>query len=176
MKFLTIQKEPVFSTPETIDAANKLRPAQWEYFKSLKDQGKIEAHYFGSENGEICFLPVSKEGYIIDNADKLPNVPIFVTHGRNDNVCSFKSAKLLVQKLKECGHTDVTLFAHDQGHSADEKPNKHYMVTATETLVASRAQKKLDPTAKGTTPIWQDPKTTSASTTQTDAGLPTPKG
>ena len=45
MKFLAIQKEPVFSTPETIDAANKLRPAQWEYFKSLKDQGKIEAHY-----------------------------------------------------------------------------------------------------------------------------------
>jgi len=148
---------------------------KWSQSAEGLTMGKIEAHYFGSENGEICFLPIGKEGYIIDNINKLPKVPTFVTQGRNDNVCPFESAKLLVQKLKECGHTDVTLFAHDQGHSADEKPNKHYMVTATKTLVAKRAP-NIDPAAKGATSIWQDPNPTDQSGKTGDTDLPKLQG
>ena len=52
---------------------------------------KISSHYFVNR----CFI---EEGFILNNLDKVANIPAIVLHGRYDMVCQLTHAHKLVQK------------------------------------------------------------------------------
>ena len=70
---------------------------------------RIECHYF--VNG--VFLP---EGFILQNTEKLANIPLDIVQGRYDVVCPATSAWELHQALP---HSNLTIVP-DAGHSMGE--------------------------------------------------------
>lgn len=67
----------------------------------------IETHYFINN----CFL---EENYILDNIDKIADIPGFIVHGRYDAICPVKNAwelnqvwtKAQLYLVRDAGHSD----------------------------------------------------------------------
>ncbi len=74
-------------------------------YKSL---AKLEAHYMVNN----CFL---SEDYILNNSDKIENIPTVIVQGRYDAICPPKFAYQLHQKLKKS-----KLHIVHAGHAASE--------------------------------------------------------
>ncbi len=70
-----------------------------------------------------CFL---KEGQLLDHADRLKGIPVFIVNGRYDMVCPPKSAYLLHQKLPD----SELLIAEAAGHWMGEKPIEQALLKA----------------------------------------------
>lgn len=82
---------------------------------------RIECHYFVNN----AFL---EENQLINNVDRVRNIPCVIVHGRYDVICPAISAWELAQAWPE-----ATLhIVPDAGHAAFEPGNVHELVTATD--------------------------------------------
>lgn len=70
----------------------------------------IETHYFVNEG----FF--EKENYLLENMDKIKEIPTVITQGRYDMVCPPKTAWELYKKLDKC----YIFMVPDGGHSAGD--------------------------------------------------------
>ena len=87
---------------------------------------RIECHYF--VNGGFM-----KENQLLDNIDKIRNVPAVIVQGRYDVVCPMVSAWELAQAWPEADFRIVP----DAGHAAFEAGNIHELVMATDAFAAN---------------------------------------
>lgn len=78
-----------------------------------------EAHYMAHD----CFL---SDNQILNNCDKIQDIPTIIVHGRYDIVCPFDNAWLLHQKL-----SNSTLFSTIAGHASIEPETRHQLINAT---------------------------------------------
>ena len=89
-----------------------------------KTFARVENHYF--MNGG--FLGGSGEtnrdqNYLLENVDKIKDIPIRIVQGQYDQVCPRFQADELVAALKEKGATDVQYVTTPAGHSMMEREN-----------------------------------------------------
>lgn len=70
----------------------------------------LECHFIKHQ----CFIP---ENYILQNIEKIENLPVSIIHGRYDCVCKIEGAYSLSQKWQNSQLTIVP----ESGHSAGEK-------------------------------------------------------
>ncbi len=80
----------------------------------------LECHYFVNN----CFMP---ENYLIDNADKIADIPIYIVHGRYDVDCRPSGAYELYLRLK-----NATIEFPIAGHSSFEPEITHCLIEAQE--------------------------------------------
>jgi len=71
---------------------------------------RIECHYFINQ----CFIA---PGQILDNVDKLKDVPGFIVHGRYDVICPIDQAVLLAQHWSE----SKLIVVDNAGHAVTEQ-------------------------------------------------------
>ncbi len=86
---------------------------------------RIEAHYFINH----AFL---EENQILQQADRLQNIPGFIVQGRYDIICPLETAWELHQAWPKAEFTIVA----DAGHSATEPGTVHALVSASDKLAA----------------------------------------
>lgn len=96
---------------------------------------KIENHYF--MNGG--FLGGSGEANrtqnsILDNIEKIKDIPIHIVHGRFDQVCPLGQADSLVDALKKAGAKHVNYKIMPAGHSMMERENNKALTEIMDTL------------------------------------------
>lgn len=91
---------------------------------------RIENHYFyNSLRHAEGFFPT--DTWILDNVDKIKDIPISITHGRMDAVCVFASAYALRKRLAEVGAKHVDFIECPfSGHSANEPDIQASLVRA----------------------------------------------
>ena len=87
---------------------------------------RIECHYF--VNGGFM-----EENQLIDNVDKIRNIPAVIVQGRYDVVCPAISAWELSQAWSEA---DLRIVP-DAGHAAFEPGNIHELIMATDAFAAN---------------------------------------
>jgi proline iminopeptidase len=78
----------------------------------------LEAHFISNN----CFLT---ENYILDNADKLKDIPIHIIHGRYDAICPYENAYLLHKKVPHS-----KLIPTIAGHASSEEENYNALITS----------------------------------------------
>ncbi|NQZ79665.1 MAG: prolyl aminopeptidase [Colwellia sp.] len=84
---------------------------------------KISSHYFNQH----CFIP---ENYIINNIDKIKNIPAIILHGRYDMVCQLTIADTLV---KHWANAQLHILPC-AGHSGFEQQTIDAFCKATDTM------------------------------------------
>lgn len=84
----------------------------------------MEAHYIRS----LCFL---EDGFVLKNAHRIPHVPISITHGRYDDVCSVESAIRLHRALPTSKLHIVTA-----GHSRTDPEILKKIVSETDLMIS----------------------------------------
>lgn len=72
----------------------------------------LEAYYISNN----CFLP---ENFIINNADKIANIPTTIVHGRYDAICLPQNAYYLHKAIK-----NSKLIYTIAGHASTDEENK----------------------------------------------------
>lgn len=92
---------------------------------------KISSHYFKN----CCFL---NKNYILDNIDKINNIPAIVIHGRFDMVCQLYVADLLVQYW---GNAKLQILPC-AGHSGFESQTIDAFCKASDTMANFIQEKK----------------------------------
>ena len=92
----------------------------WEGAHEALSLARIECHYFMNNS----FFP--SENYLIDNVDKIRNIPTVIVQGRYDVVCPMTSAWDLHRALPEAEFIVVP----DSGHSVSEKGTTSALVDA----------------------------------------------
>jgi proline iminopeptidase len=99
---------------------------------------RIESHYMAND------LFLSRKGkrgnYILDNLDKIAKadhqIPIFITHGAQDQDCRLSDAVELAQEYENAGGPDVWLATPDKtGHSMIERGNVQAIMRIMKELV-----------------------------------------
>ena len=83
----------------------------------------IEAHYFVNK----CFI---SENQILENIDKINNIPGIIVHGRYDMICPLENA----WSLHHAWPVSELHIVRDAGHSAGEAGNIDALVRATRTM------------------------------------------
>jgi proline iminopeptidase len=83
-----------------------------------------EAHYMAHG----CFL---SENQLLENCDKIIDIPMVIVHGRYDIVCPFDNAWLLHQKLP-----NSELFSTIAGHASIEPETRHQLINATDKMLS----------------------------------------
>jgi proline iminopeptidase len=89
---------------------------------------RIECHYFVNKG----FF--QSDAQLLENVDKIRNIPSVIVQGRYDVICPMKSAWDLHRAWPEA---DLRVVA-DAGHSAFEAGNIHELVSATDRFARSR--------------------------------------
>ncbi len=89
--------------------APSLSEEETEGMKNMFSMARLECHYLRN----YCFLD---EGYILNNLDKLANIPSSIIHGRFDMVCKLSSAYQLVSRWSSA----KLIIIPDAGHSGSE--------------------------------------------------------
>lgn len=87
-----------------------LRPKKEGWEEKLTDEyalsmASLECHYFKNK------IFVKNMNYILDNSDKIKDIPTHIVHGRYDMDCRFIGAYLLSKKLNNV-NLDVTITGH----------------------------------------------------------------
>ncbi|MDZ4675978.1 MAG: prolyl aminopeptidase [Oligoflexia bacterium] len=83
---------------------------------------RIECHYFINN----CWF--KNENQLVDDVDKIRNIPTVIVHGRYDVVCPIKNAWDLHKAWPEAEFKII----HDAGHAADEPGIINALIEATE--------------------------------------------
>ncbi len=83
------------------------------------DFALLENHYMAN----TCFL---EEGQLMDNADKLKDIPITIVNGRYDVICPPATAYRLHKKLP----LSKLIIVERAGHSANAEPLQTFLVNA----------------------------------------------
>ncbi len=94
-----------------------------EDIQKLVNQVRIESHYAKHH----YFI---KENQILNNIDKLPDVPIIIIHGRYDLTCPLISSWSLHEVLPR----SELIIVPDAGHLAGEPPMIDALITATDRM------------------------------------------
>jgi proline iminopeptidase len=119
------------------EASTSKLEVDFDFIKGYNDPKKalpfarIENHYFTND----CFLP---KDYIINNLDKIKDIPTSMVHGRYDWVCLPEWATQLHKKLNEAGNKDVEIVRTVAGHSAYEPENTKNLVRIMDERVKGR--------------------------------------
>ena len=82
---------------------------------------RMEAHYFRNS----IFLP---DNFILDNIDRIRNIPTYIVQGRYDLVCPIRSADDLSRAWPQARYTIIP----DAGHSAMESGTRAALVAGME--------------------------------------------
>ena len=82
---------------------------------------RIEAHYFSNDS----FM---SENQLLNNCDRITQIPTWIIHGRYDMVCPIEQAHLLAKRLPQA-HFDIV---RDAGHSAFEPGITDRLIHATD--------------------------------------------
>jgi proline iminopeptidase len=77
---------------------------------------QIENHYFTHN----VFM---EDNYLINNVERIKNIPIHIVHGRFDQVCPMYQADILVDALRKAGTEPASYVRTPAGHSAAEFEN-----------------------------------------------------
>jgi proline iminopeptidase len=72
-----------------------------------KDIASAKIFIYYDKNHE--FIP---DNYILDNIEKITDIPTVIVHGRYDILCPMNKAKMLVDKLKNCTFVIATSSGH----------------------------------------------------------------
>jgi len=83
-----------------------------------------EAHYMFNQ----CFLTSDQ---ILNNCDKIQEIPTTIIHGRYDIVCPYDNAWQLHQNLPK----STLITSEGAGHSSSEPNTRHHLISATNALV-----------------------------------------
>ena len=86
---------------------------------------KIEAHYFKNR----CFIGANQ---ILENMDKIQEIPGIIVHGRYDMICTLDNA----HTLHKAWPISQLHIVRDAGHSAGEIGNVDALVRATRSMVS----------------------------------------
>ncbi|MBW0596624.1 prolyl aminopeptidase [Mycoplasma anatis] len=92
--------------------------------KHILEIATLEAHYFVNDS----FLP--SDNYILENTNKIENIPTYIVHGRYDMVCRPSSAYDLHKKLKN----SQLHYTNLAGHSLFEEETKEKLFSIMEEL------------------------------------------
>jgi len=84
---------------------------------------RIEAHFFMNN----CFI---EKNQILDNIDKISNIPGIIVHGRYDMICPLENA----WSLQRAWPVSELHIVRDAGHSGGEAGNIDALVRATRTM------------------------------------------
>jgi proline iminopeptidase len=84
---------------------------------------RIENHYF--LNGGFLEERVRNQNYIVNNVNKIKDIPIHIVQGRYDQVCPMYQAEELVAALKKAGAVFINYVVTAAGHSSLERANCH---------------------------------------------------
>ena len=82
---------------------------------------RIEAHYFANNS----FM---SDNQLLNNCDRIKQIPTWIVHGRYDVVCPIEQAHLLAKRLPQA-HFDIV---RDAGHSAFEPGITDRLIHATD--------------------------------------------
>lgn len=83
---------------------------------------RIECHYF------VHGIFMKSDSQLLDNTDKLRNIPVTIIQGRYDVICPVETAWLLHKKLP---HADFHIV-QDAGHSTKEEGIQSQLIEATQ--------------------------------------------
>lgn len=98
--------------------------------QQVKSLALLECHYLKHQ----CFIP---ENYILNNANKIVNIPTHIVHGRYDMVCQVSAAYQLHKALPG----SELYIINDAGHSASEPGIKSKLIEIMDVL-AKQPQSK----------------------------------
>jgi len=96
---------------------------------------RIECHYFINKS----FFP--NNNYILDNIQKIKDIPLYMVQGEYDIVCPIESA-FLIKKVLPSAHLEIVTIG---GHDKNEKPMIHTFIKSINGLV-DEVSRKLLPT------------------------------
>ena len=82
--------------------------------KKIIPLARIECHYFINKS----FFPDNNDNYILDNIQKIKNIPLYMVQGEYDIVCPIESAYLIKKALPNA-HLDIVNIG---GHDRSETP------------------------------------------------------
>lgn len=82
-------------------------------YKQLHTSSLISYHYFAND----CFL---EKGTLISNASRIPQVPIYIVHGRYDMLCP----PLYAFELHKVLPSSKLIINENAGHHIKDKPNE----------------------------------------------------
>jgi len=95
-----------------------------EDVQKIINEVTIETHYAVNQ----YFI---RENRILDEIDKLPEVPIIIIHGRRDLTCTLESSWLLHRAIPG----SEFIIVPDGGHLAGEPPMTNALISATDRMV-----------------------------------------
>jgi len=100
---------------------------------------RIENHYF--MNG--AFMGGKGEAnrgqnFILENVQRIKDIPVHIVHGRYDVVCPMFQAEELVAALKKAGARDIDYRLTPAGHSMQERENQRALTDIMDTLPRMR--------------------------------------
>lgn len=93
---------------------------------------KIENHYF--MHGGFLGGDDRGQNYILENLDRIKDIPVQVVHGRYDQVCPVNQAEALVAGLKAAGNQQVDYHITAAGHSMMERETHAKLTEMMDTL------------------------------------------
>ena len=101
-------------------------------FARIENRYFMHGCYLGMQQGEdpTAYYNRRQSNHIMDNLDKIKDIPMFIVHGKYDQVCPFDDAEELTDGLKKRGGTPM-LFITNSGHSAMERDTAHALVKVT---------------------------------------------
>jgi len=104
----------------------KLKPVLTD-LKKIIPLAKIECHYFLNK----AFLP--SDNYIIENIQKIKDIPLIINQARYDVICPVDSA----YRVKKALPNTILRIGPLGGHSRAEQPNINFMVNSVKDLLSS---------------------------------------
>ena len=111
----------------TLKPSEEFLKAATEDDESCWTLARHECHFMKYD----CFLT---DNQILNNADKLKNIPTTIVHGRYDIVCPFDNAWLLHQAIP---HSKLVI-SETAGHASVEVETKHHLINATRQMLKTK--------------------------------------
>ncbi len=94
---------------------------------------QIENHYFTNN----LFI---EHNYLINHVERIKHIPLYIVHGRFDQVCPMYQADILVEALRKAGAEPARYVRTTAGHSALEFETAMALTTIMDTLPQNEAQ------------------------------------
>lgn len=117
---------------------------KFEDAEFAKAFARIENHYFmngaflGGAGGEAN----RDNNYILDNIDKIKDIPVHIVQGRYDMVCPMYQAEDLVAALKKAGAKNVDYRLTVAGHSMFDRENAFALLDIMDNLPRMNAPER----------------------------------